>query len=72
MTTAPVNAHAQKHRDALRPMRLQVPDTRRPDYARECQHQSLLVTQADAADPSLQPLMNAALAELAALTGTGQ
>lgn len=72
MTTAPVNTHEQKRRDALRPVQLWVPDTRRPDFAQECQRQSLLAAQADAADPSLQPLMNAALAELAALTSTGQ
>ncbi|MDE2415779.1 MAG: DUF3018 family protein [Comamonadaceae bacterium] len=72
MTTAPVNAHEQKRRDALRPVLLRLPDTRHPGFAQECQRQSLRAAQADAADPSRQPLMNAALAELAALTGTGQ
>ena len=51
---------------------MRVPDARHPGFAQECQRQSLLATQADAANPSLQPLMNAALAELAALTDTGQ
>lgn len=69
MTTAPVNARVQKHRDALRqaglrPVQLWVPDTRRPDFAQECQRQSLLAAQADAADPSLQPFMDAALADV--------
>ena len=69
MTAAQVNARVQKHRDALRqaglrPVQLWVPDTRRPDFAQECLRQSLQAAQADAADPSLQPLMDTALTEL--------
>ena len=69
MTTAHVNARVQKHRDALRqaglrPVQLWVPDTRRPDFAEECQRQSLLVAQADSTDKDLLPLMDAALADL--------
>lgn len=69
MTTSTVNARVQKHRDALRQaglrsVQLWVPDTRRPNFAQECRRQSLLVTQADAADKSLQPFMDAALADV--------
>ena len=69
MTTASVNARVQKHRDALRqaglrPVQLWVPDTRRPDFAQECQRQSLLAAQADSADAAMQPFMDAALADV--------
>ena len=69
MTTIHVNARVQKHRDAqrqagLRPVQLWVPDTRRPDFAQECQRQSLLAAQADNADQSLQTFMNASLADV--------
>ena len=73
MTTAQVNARVQKHRDALRqaglrPVQLWVPDTRRPNFAKECQRQSLLAAQADGADPSLQLLMDAAMADITGWT----
>lgn len=47
-----VNIRVQKHRDALRlaglrPIQLWVPDTRRPDFAAECERQSLLIAQAE-------------------------
>lgn len=69
MTTASVNARVQKHRDALRqaglrPVQLWVPDTRRPDFAQECQRQSLLAAQADSADAAMQSFMDAALADV--------
>ena len=48
----------------LRPVQLWVPDTRRPDFAQECRRQSLLASQADAADAALVPLMDAALADV--------
>ena len=59
MATTHVNARVQKYRDAqrmagLRLVQLWVPDTRRPDFAAECQRQSRLVAQAD---------MDAALAD---------
>ncbi len=64
-----VNVRVQKHRDALRraglrPVQLWVPDTRRPDFAEECQRQCRLVAGADQADATLPPLMDAALADL--------
>ena len=63
-----VNSRVQKHRDALRmaglrPVQIWVPDTRRPDFAQECQRQAQLAAQADAADTDLQNFMDAALAE---------
>ena len=69
MTTASVNARVQKHRDALRqaglrPVQLWVPDTRRPDFAQECQRQSLLAAQVDSADVAMQSFMDAALADV--------
>lgn len=69
MATIPVNQRVQKHRDALRraglrPVQLWVPDTRRPDFAQECRRQSLLVAQADRADPGLQQLMEDALTDV--------
>ena len=69
MTTASVNARVQKHRDALRqaglrPVQLWVPDTRRPDFAQECQRQSLLAAQAASADVAMQSFMDAALADV--------
>jgi len=64
-----VNARVQKHRDALRyaglrPVQIWVPDTRRPDFAAECRRQSVLVSQADLADPDLQQFMDDAVADL--------
>ena len=69
MSTTHVNARVQKHRDALRqaglrPVQLWVPDTRRPDFAEECQRQSLLAAQAAKLDKDLSPLMGAALTDL--------
>lgn len=69
MTTIPVNARVQKHRDALRraglrPVQLWVPDTRRAGFAEECRRQSLRAAQADAAEESLRPFMDAALTDL--------
>jgi len=66
MTAAHVNARVQKHRDAmrlagLRPVQLWVPDTRRPDFALECQRQSRLAAGADATDVELQDFMDEAL-----------
>ena len=69
MSTSTSNARVQRHRDALRqaglrPVQLWVRDTRRPDFAQECRRQSLLASQADAADAALVPLMDAALADV--------
>ncbi|MBS0466255.1 MAG: antitoxin MazE family protein [Proteobacteria bacterium] len=73
MPTSQVNARVQKHRDALRqaglrPVQLWVPDTRRPDFAQECQRQSLLAAQADRGDMELPHFMDAALADLTGWT----
>ncbi len=59
----------QKRRDALRmaglrPVQIWVPDTRRPDFAAECQRQSRLAAQADRADVQMLDFMDQALAEV--------
>jgi hypothetical protein len=69
MATANVNARVQKHRDALRmlglrPVQIWVPDTRRPNFAAECQRQSRLAAQADLADTGMQDFMDEALADV--------
>lgn len=69
MATTNVNARVQRHRDALRmaglrPVQIWVPDTRRPDFAKECHRQSQLVAQGDAADADMQQFMDAALADV--------
>ena len=69
MAITHVNARVQKHRDAqrmagLRLVQIWVPDTRRPDFAAECQRQSRLAAQADMADMDMQQFMDAALADV--------
>ncbi len=69
MSATHVNTRVQRHRDALRmaglrPVQIWVPDTRRPDFAQECQRQTLLASQSDAADTSIQQLMDASLTNL--------
>lgn len=59
----------QKRRDAmrmagLRPIQIWVPDTRRPDFAAECQRQSRQAAQADAQDDALEQFMEATLADI--------
>lgn len=59
----------QKRRDAmrmagLRPVQIWVPDTRRPGFADECQRQSRRVVKVDAQDDTLEPFMEAALADI--------
>jgi hypothetical protein len=66
MATTHVNARVQKHRDALRmaglrPVQLWVPDTRRPDFAKECRRQSRLAAKADAA---ITKLMDESMADV--------
>jgi len=66
---AHVNARVQKHRDSLRmaglrPVQIWVPDTRRPDFAKECRRQSRLVAQSDMADADVLHLMDEALADV--------
>ena len=72
--TSSVNARVQKRRDAmrragLRPAQIWVPDTRRPDFAAECQRQSRLAAEADAADPDLMAFLDSALADTDGWTG---
>lgn len=63
-----VAARVQKRRDALRmaglrPVQIWVPDTRRPDFAAECQRQSRLVSQADKADAEMMEFMDEVLSD---------
>lgn len=65
----PIAHRVRKRRDALRaaglrPVKIWVPDTSRPGFAEECRRQSLLVAAADASDPELNALLDAALADL--------
>lgn len=65
----PISQRVQKRREALRaaglrPIQIWVPDTRRPGFAEECQRQSRIVAAADAADPALDALLDAALQDL--------
>lgn len=65
----PIAHRVRKRRDALRaaglrPVQIWVPDTSRPGFAEECRRQSLLVAAADASDPELNALLDAALADL--------
>lgn len=69
MATTHVNLRVQKHRKALRaaglrPVQIWVPDTRRPDFAEECQRQSRLAARADAADTDMQRFMDEALSAI--------
>ncbi|MBS0439579.1 MAG: antitoxin MazE family protein [Proteobacteria bacterium] len=69
MAITHVNARVQKHRDALRmaglrPVQIWVPDTRRPDFAKECRRQSRLAARADGADASTRRFMDEALADV--------
>lgn len=69
MGTTNVNARVQKHRDALRkaglrPVQIWVPDTRRPDFEKECRRQCLLVARADKADHATQQLLEEAVADI--------
>lgn len=64
-----VNARVQGHRKALRaagmrPVQIWVPDTRRPVFDKDCRQQSLLVAQADQTDPTLNPFLDEALADV--------
>lgn len=65
----PIAHRVRKRRDALRaaglrPVQIWVQDTSRPGFAEECRRQSLLVAAADASDPELNALLDAALADL--------
>ncbi|WNV06499.1 antitoxin MazE family protein [Candidatus Methylospira mobilis] len=65
----PVTQRVQKRRDALRkaglrPVQIWVPDTRRPDFAAECQRQSQLAYQADSADAEMMAFLDDALSDI--------
>ncbi|MEQ1591347.1 MAG: antitoxin MazE family protein [Thiobacillaceae bacterium] len=67
--TTPVAERVKKRRDALRmaglrPFQIWVPDTRRPDFAAECRHQSRLVSLADKADVEMMDFMDVALEDV--------
>ena len=67
-------ARVQKRRDALRmaglrPVQLWVPDTRRPDFAAECQRQSRLVCEADSADAEMMDFIDEILSDADAWAG---
>jgi hypothetical protein len=69
MEPVTVNKRVQKHRDALRaaglrPLQIWVPDTRHPDFVKECRRQSRLIAQAEATDPELNWFIDDALADL--------
>lgn len=74
MASTHINARVQKHRDALRmaglrPVQIWVPDTRRPDFAKECRRQCRAAAKADMADASMQRFMDEALANVDGWTG---
>jgi hypothetical protein len=65
----PLNSRVRKHRDelrasGLRPLQIWVPDVRGSGFLEECRRQSRLVARSDAADPTLQGFMDAALTDL--------
>jgi hypothetical protein len=45
-------------------LQIWVPDTRRPGFADECRRQARAVAQADASDPGLAAILDAALDDL--------
>jgi hypothetical protein len=64
-----VNARVNKHRAAprmagLRPVQIWVPDTRRPNFAKECRRQSLVASSCDASDVDIQRLMDQAASDV--------
>lgn len=69
MANTHVSARVQRHRETLRaaglrPVQIWVPDTRRPGFEEECRRQSLLVAQADQADPSIGQVMDETLVDV--------
>ena len=51
-------------RAGLKPVQIWLPDTNRPGFAKECEREARIVAAADAADPELGDLLDAALADL--------
>ena len=69
MSANHINERVQKHRDALRmaglrPVQIWVPDTRRPEFAKECRRQSQLVARADRSDEAIEQLMDESLSDI--------
>ena len=65
----PIRSRVQKYRQnlraaGLRPVQIWVPDTRRPGFEQECRRQCRIVALSDAADPSLQRLMDESLIDV--------
>ncbi|MBP2547418.1 L-alanine-DL-glutamate epimerase-like enolase superfamily enzyme [Neorhizobium galegae] len=65
----PIGQRVQKRRDALRaaglrPVQIWVPDTRRAGFAEECRRQARVTAAADAHDPDLDILLDAALSDI--------
>ncbi|CZT34327.1 antitoxin MazE family protein [Rhizobium sp. 9140] len=65
----PLTQRVQKHRDAmrasgLRPVQIWLPDTRSPDFLKECRRQARIAAAADALDTSTDAFIDAALADL--------
>lgn len=61
-----VNARVRKrraalHKAGLRPVQIWVPDSRRPEFAKECRRQTQRAARADVADLELHGLMDALL-----------
>ena len=72
MPSRTVGEREKKHRDALRaqglrPIQIQVPDTRAEGFADECARQVALAAAADRADPELIGFVDAALDDIAEL-----
>jgi hypothetical protein len=62
----PISPRVRKHRKGLRqagmrPVQLWVPDTRGQRFTQACRRQCLLVAQAEAADPEVSEVLDAAL-----------
>ena len=60
MATTHVNARAQKYRE----VQICVPDTRQPNFTKECRRQSRLAAQADMADTGMQHFVDETLADV--------
>jgi hypothetical protein len=64
-----VNLRVQKYRQSMReagfrPVQIWVPDTRRADFARECERQSLLIAQAEQTSGELDEWTDEAAADV--------
>ena len=69
MANTQIKAKVQRHRESrrlagLRPVQIWVPDTRRPDFAKECRRQCLIAAEADMVDMEMQQFTDATLTDL--------